>query len=231
MAAGGSSTHRKLVKTLPKRGYLLASEIKPIGAPANADTSAPRSAAWRVALLLAVLLAAAGGWWLLEQPGSGGPATGAQAPVPEMLPYSIAVLPFVDLSPEQDQKQFTYGISEELLNRLADHGELNVIARTSSFAFQDSDYELEQISALLGVQFLLEGSVSKEGQKLRISVQLSNASGQQLWSESYDQELGDIFTIQDEIAQAVVTVLCRRWRLRRLQRIFCRTSRPTSISW
>ncbi|HLF29904.1 MAG TPA: hypothetical protein VI566_02615, partial [Xanthomonadales bacterium] len=143
------------------------------------------------------------GWWQ-QQSGNGASATGAHTPASEMLPNSIAVLPFVDLSPEQDQKYFTYGISEELLNRLAGHDELNVIARTSSFAFQDSDYDLEQISALLGVQFLLEGSVRKDGQKLRIAVQLSNASGWQLWSETYDRELGEIFTIQDEIAQAVV---------------------------
>jgi TolB-like protein/Tfp pilus assembly protein PilF len=125
-------------------------------------------------------------------------AAAAEAP-------SIAVLPFLDMSPDPGQAFLADGISEEILNRLAAFRELKVIARTSSFAFKDSGYDIGRISGLLAVNYLLQGSVRRDGQQLRIAAQLVDRSGAQLWSESFDREVGGIFALQDEIAEAVAT--------------------------
>jgi TolB-like protein len=121
----------------------------------------------------------------------------------ELIEHSVAVLPFTNLSGDPEQSYLSDGISEEILNRLAAFSELKVIARTSSFALQDSGYDIARISALLGVQYLLQGSVRRDGQQLRISAQLVERNGVQVWSNSFDRPLGGIFALQDEIAEAV----------------------------
>jgi TolB-like protein/Tfp pilus assembly protein PilF len=121
----------------------------------------------------------------------------------EVEPNSVAVLPFVSMSPDPEQAYFADGMSEEILNRLSAFRELKVIARTSSFAFKDSGYDIARISGLLAVQFLLQGSVRRDGERLRIAAQLVDRSGVQVWSSTYDRALGGIFDLQDEIAEAV----------------------------
>jgi TolB-like protein len=130
-------------------------------------------------------------------------------PAPAAIPTnSIAVLPFDNLSSEAEQEYFSDGLTEELLNQLAQVKDLQVAGRTSSFAFKDSDADLRTISATLGVAHVLNGSVRKNGNQLRITAQLVKADdGYELWSDSYDRELTDVFVIQDEIAQAVTTAL------------------------
>jgi TolB-like protein/Tfp pilus assembly protein PilF len=123
----------------------------------------------------------------------------------EIEPNSVAVLPFASLSSDAEHGYFADGISEEILDRLARFQELKVIARTSSFAFKDSGYDIPRISALLAVNYLLQGSVRRDGQQLRISAQLVDRSGLQVWSSSFDRELGGIFALQKEIAEAVAT--------------------------
>jgi TolB-like protein/tetratricopeptide (TPR) repeat protein len=123
----------------------------------------------------------------------------------EIDPNSVAVLPFADLSPERDQEYFTDGISEEILNRLSAFRELKVIGRTSSFAFKNSNYDIARISGLLAVKYLLQGSVRRDGQQLRIAAQLVDSAGVQVWTSTFDRELGAIFALQDEIAEAVAT--------------------------
>src|SRR5438477_5682039 len=118
---------------------------------------------------------------------------------------SLAVLPFADLSPEHDQEHFADGVAEEILNALTKIGDLRVPARTSCFAFRGLNLDAREIGRRLGVEALLEGSVRKAGQRLRLSVQLINArNGYQLWSERFDREIEDIFAIQDEIARSVI---------------------------
>jgi TolB-like protein/tetratricopeptide (TPR) repeat protein len=123
----------------------------------------------------------------------------------EIEPHSVAVLPFASLSADPEQAFFADGISEEILNRLAGFRELKVIARTSSFAFKDSGYDIGRISGLLAVNYLLQGSVRRDGERLRIAAQLVDRQGVQVWSSSFDRELGGIFVLQDEIAEAVAT--------------------------
>ena len=121
---------------------------------------------------------------------------------------SIAVLPFADLSQGQDQQYFTDGLSEELLNLLVRVDDLHVASRTSSFAYRGSTLSVPEISSALKVNHILEGSVRKDGDRIRITAQLIEAAtDRHLWSENFDRELIDIFAIQDEIANAIVNAL------------------------
>jgi adenylate cyclase len=121
---------------------------------------------------------------------------------------SIAVLAFVDMSPEGDQAYFSDGIAEELLNLLAKIPELRVISRSSAFSYKGKDVNLAQIAQELNVAHILEGSVRKSGNRLRITAQLIEAlSDTHLWSQTYDRSLDNIFVIQDEIAATVVEQL------------------------
>jgi TolB-like protein len=128
--------------------------------------------------------------------------------VEELGSVSIAVLPFVNRSSDPEQEYFSDGISEELLNRLAKIPQFRVAGRTSSFAFKGKDEELQTIGENLGVGSILEGSVRKSGERVRITAQLINVNdGFQLWSDTYDRELTDIFGVQDEIGSAVANGL------------------------
>ena len=121
---------------------------------------------------------------------------------------SIAVLPFVNMSSDAEQEYFSDGISEEILNALAKVKELKVAGRTSSFAFKGQNQDLRMIGETLGVSHILEGSVRKAGDKVRITAQLIKVDdGFHMWSETYDRELLDIFAIQDEIATAILVAL------------------------
>ena len=121
---------------------------------------------------------------------------------------SIAVLPFVDMSEKKDQEYFSDGLSEELIDMLTKVPDLRVPARTSSFYFKGKQATIADIAKALGVAHVLEGSVRKSGNTLRITAQLIRVdNGYHVWSETYDRKLDDIFKIQDEIAGAVVTAL------------------------
>ncbi len=121
---------------------------------------------------------------------------------------SIAVLPFVNMSSDPEQEYFSDGISEELLNVLVHVDDLRVASRTSSFAFKGENKNLAEIADILKVSYLLEGSVRKAGNRVRITAQLIEAaSDQHLWSEIYDRDLTDIFAVQEEIANAIVAAL------------------------
>ena len=122
--------------------------------------------------------------------------------------HSIAVLPFVDMSQSKDQEYFADGLSEDLMNVLARVEELRVIGRTSSFQYKGRQEDLRTIGESLGVAHILEGSVRKADNDLRITAQLIRAAdGSQLWSQTYDRKLDDIFALQDEIATAVAGAL------------------------
>jgi len=121
---------------------------------------------------------------------------------------SIAVLPFKDMSPARDQEYFCEGIAEELINALAQIAGLSVTARTSAFQFRDKDLDVRRVGKELDVASVLEGSVRKAENRLRITAQLINVTdGYHLWSEKFDRELEDVFAIQDEISLAIVEKL------------------------
>jgi len=170
---------------------------------------------------LAVVLA-----WIIEPAGASIAERGVES-LPPMVPAasnavqqpartqsgrhpSIAVLPFTDLSQARDQEYFADGLAEELLNLLTRVAELRVIARTSSFAFKGKDAKIADIARELDVSHVLEGSVRKAQDRLRVTAQLIRAAdSSHLWSQSYDRDLTDLFAVQDEIALAVAEQLRR----------------------
>ncbi len=135
-------------------------------------------------------------------------AAAATAAAPVVDQRSIAVLPFVNMSEDKDNEFFSDGISEELLNALVRVDGLGVASRTSSFAFKGKDLAASAIAEQLKVRYILEGSVRKQGDAVRITAQLIDASNDRhVWSETFDRKLTDIFKIQDEIANAIVTAV------------------------
>ncbi len=127
---------------------------------------------------------------------------------PTIADKSIAVLPFVDMSEKGDQEYFADGMAEEIITLLVKIPGLKVIARTSSFQFKGQTEDLRTIATKLGVTYVLQGSVRKSGNRLRVTAQLINSKdGTHLWSQTYDRDLSDVFKMQDEIAMAVVRAL------------------------
>ena len=129
-------------------------------------------------------------------------------PLPPFPEKSIAVLPFLDLSQAKDQEYFCEGMSEEILDALAKVDGLRVVARTSSFSFKGKNPDVSDLGKKLNVENVVEGSVRRDGNRVRISAQLINArNGLQLWSETYERELQGVFALQDEITRAIVDAL------------------------
>jgi TolB-like protein/DNA-binding winged helix-turn-helix (wHTH) protein/Tfp pilus assembly protein PilF len=199
--------HRFIV-TEPGRGYRFVASVsmetpaepRPVEA-VKLDEPVLAASPWRrrfVAgvLSLAVLCAAL---FLIFGMPTERPQSSAEAVAP-----SIAVLPFVDMSPEGNQEYFADGLSEEILNLLAHSASLRVIARTSSFAFRNHEDSVAAIAKKLGVTHVLEGSVRKSGEHVRITAQLVDGiTSEHVWSETYDRELKDVFGVQSDIAAAV----------------------------
>ena len=187
--------------------------MEPTPAPAAIAALAPPAPARpaRTALALATLLAvAAVAWWYASREAAA-PAVAAAAPanpLPLADDRSVAILPFVDLSERHDQRYFSDGLTDELLDRLAKLPQLHVASRTSSFAMRGSTEDVQAIGRKLGVSTVLEGSVRRDGERVRITVQLINVNnGFHLWSETYDERMTDLFEVQDRIARSVVGAL------------------------
>lgn len=168
-------------------------------------------------MIIAILLAVGGAFlWrdseredIADQTATGSSDQAVRTPeVPIISERTVAVLPFVNMSSDKEQEYFSDGLSEELLNLLSKVPDLRVAARTSSFYFKGKEAKLPDIARELQVAHLLEGSVRKSGNRIRITAQLIRASdGYHRWSETYDRSLDDIFAVQEEIAAAVVSEL------------------------
>ena len=177
----------------------------------------PRTARLKPALMAAggVLLVAAAAFMLLRAPSKPAAVTTTAATLAPAAPASkstdastIAVLPFTDLSERRDQAVFSDGLAEELLTLLSRIPDLRVTASASSFAFRDRRNDIPAIARALNVANILDGSVRKSGNRLRVAVQLVSAStGTVVWSETYDRELKDVFRLQEDVASAVVEAL------------------------
>jgi TolB-like protein/Tfp pilus assembly protein PilF len=187
----------------------------PSGAGRSADRKRPSGTAWVVAAMAAAVACAAG-WWLRsprkppQEPSAAPSAYSASQGVAPNAPdsRSVAVLSFENLSDEKENEYFSEGISDELLNVLAKIPGLHVAARTSSFYFKGKNATAQEIGARLGVANLVEGSVRRSGNSVRIAARLSRAAtGEQLWSESYTRDLNDVFAVQTELAQTIVAQL------------------------
>jgi TolB-like protein/DNA-binding winged helix-turn-helix (wHTH) protein len=188
--------HPAYIEGLRGHGYRLLARVDVM--PAEAPLRDDRRVSWRIAVAIAVLaVAAIAGTAMTRQGPHERAMTAAQSP-------SIAVLPFADLSEARDQQYLADGVAEEILNLLSTATSLRVIASTSSFAFRDKNTDVRRIGAALRVTHVLEGSVRKSKDRIRVSLRLVSASdGNQLWSESYDRQAGDILALQTEIARSV----------------------------
>jgi TolB-like protein/Flp pilus assembly protein TadD len=198
--AGGSDEFRTLIETLPKRGYRLHGEVVPLSPGGAAKRAPARALAWVAAAVVVSLVAIVGyrNFGHPEDPAR--PAVAAR--------YSIAVLPFADMSETQDQAYLADGVAEEILDKLNQDKDLRVIARTSSFVFRGKNVDVAEIARKLEVTHLLEGSVRRSGDNLRVTAQLiATKDSSHVWSTTFDRRVGDLFAIQDEIAVAVATAL------------------------
>ena len=185
-------------------------DITPDGVKLDATASGSKRLFAAAILLIALAL----GWYFYGQPAfrksdvvqrANAGASDAVAAIPAK---SIAVLPFLNLSADPNQEFFSEGIAEELLNRLAQFPDLKVAARTSAFQFKGRNLDIADIGRKLNVSHVLEGSVRKEGNRLRITAQLIDSrSGFHLWSETYERDAADVFQVQDEISTAIANAL------------------------
>jgi TolB-like protein/Tfp pilus assembly protein PilF len=182
--------------------------VPAIGVPASGWSRRALPLAAVVVVLGTVTYFAIDKRWLSKQPTASPPQATAAPAAFAPPPHSIAVLPFVNVSGDKDQEYFSDGLSEELLNSLARINELQVAARTSSFYFKSEHADLATIAHKLNVASVLEGSVRRSGNTIRVTAQLNNAlTGFQLWSQTYDRDLKDVLQMQTEIAGAVTTAL------------------------
>lgn len=171
---------------------------------AQADSAASPRLRWWLAARLALMLAAGGGlaYWL---------SSWQRVPDVAAGPPSIAVLPFENMSDDPQQVYFADGITEDLMTDLSRVNGLRVVGRNSAFAYRDQDVDVRKVASALGVRYVIEGSVRRAGDEVRINVQLVDAAtGNQQWAQRYDGSLRDIFALQDQVAGAVVNALSLR---------------------
>jgi adenylate cyclase len=188
-----------------------------------------RKAVLSTGIIVILAIAAVLYWNFYPRGPSIEPQQIAVAPDVEEAPKTIAVLPFDNLSPDPEQEYFADGIAEELLNYLTRISELEARGRTSSFYFKDRDEDLRTISEMLNVEYILEGSVRKAGEQVRITVQLINTrKDAHIWSETYEHTMDDIFAIQDDIANSVADALQITLRVGELGRAPGMTSNITA---
>jgi TolB-like protein/DNA-binding winged helix-turn-helix (wHTH) protein/tetratricopeptide (TPR) repeat protein len=207
--------HRFIV-TVPGRGYRFVADVTrpasedpaPLVAPEQSIAERPvwpRARIWVASLIAGtVIVTGLSAFLLRTRPDESEHAAGIVASMP-----AVAVLPFVDMSEAHNQAYFADGLSEEILNLLAQSAAMSVIARTSSFSFKDHpDMDIAMIAHKLRATHVLEGSVRKSGEHVRITAQLvDGATSAHLWSRTYDREVTDIFSVQDDIAAAVTAAL------------------------
>lgn len=168
----------------------------------DAIVAQPRRSRWPIgiAALAGIILLGLGAWWTLTRTGPGASTYD-----------SIAVLPFTNLSGDPENVFFGDGLAEELISALAGVEDLKVAGRTSSFALRDQNLDLRAIGDTLGVETVLEGSVRRSAERVRITAQLIDAeTGFQLWSEEYDRDITDIFLVQEELARSIVRAMLPR---------------------
>lgn len=180
----------------------------------HGDKGRQRVGKGEAVLLCAILVVALGAAFLASarrEVAGGEPPAASNSPVQTVTPAqanSVAVLPFVNMSAEPGTDYFSDGMTEELINTLARVDGLKVAARSSAFQFKGAPSDAREVGKRLGVAFVIEGSVRKSADRLRISVQLVDAAGgHHVWSETYDRQLTDVFAVQEEIARAVVAAL------------------------
>jgi TolB-like protein/DNA-binding winged helix-turn-helix (wHTH) protein/Flp pilus assembly protein TadD len=217
----------EFIETLPKRGYRFIAPVtdestaepdSPTALPTEehateqtvrAETPPleqegflPKRTVWKLGIVLVLAMVVAAAMGIYFRPSR------SRANARSLNDTSIAVLPFADMSPAKDQEYFSDGLAEQLINDLAKVSGIKVVGRSSAFQFNGQNEDLRDVGRKLGVANILEGSVRKEGGRVRITIALTKVDdGFQLWTETYDREINHIFAAQDEIARAVTAAL------------------------
>ncbi len=221
-AVGDSGTSQAIIRTLPRRGFrfvadILQDEATQSGSPSGAhddettgksaeNPSSKRKTVIAASIIVVIAVAAGLFFW---QPW----ASIEKASIEKMaykLPQkpSIAVLPFANLSSDRNQESFGDAITEDIITALSKIPDMFVIAHNSSFTYKGKAVKVQKVAEDLGVRYVLEGSIQRSGNKVRVTVQLIDAlSGRHIWGERYDREVKDIFALQDDITRNVVTAL------------------------
>lgn len=205
-ALGEKPEDHRFIVTCRGRGYRFVAPVRAVsGPPAGRRSMWRRSALWAGGVMAVGLLAGLVAVW---PHGADPKAPGEATSVSVTAVPSIAVLPFTDLSPDGDQAYLSHGIADELLSQLSRLNGLQVAGRASSFSVGNASMAPQAVGERLGVGNILQGSVRKDGDRLRISARLiDTASGYQLWAKTFERQSGDVFAIQDEIARAVAGAL------------------------
>lgn len=208
LALNDSAHHPRFIETVPKRGYRfigpLVADVPKQDSPAESP-NAPPNPKWRLHITIAaaavLAIAMAGGLWLQSHKGLTEQTQTTAA-------RTLAVLPFLNASGRAEDEYFSDGLTQEVMDRLCRVDGLRLVSRTSAFALKGKNLDANQIGRMLGVESFVEGSVRRDGDRLRISAHLVNArDGYQLWAETYDRHLDDAFAIQEEIALAIADTL------------------------
>jgi len=213
-ALGDAAQDAKYIQTIPRRGYLLIADVEFLEQPDHelphflpaagaAGTAVPK---YGPVIALALVVLAITAYLGLTVPQQKPADTGYPGGMAQM--QSVAVLPFADMSADHDLGWFGDGVAEEVLNKLAQVPGLKVSGRTSAFAFRESEAEIQTIGRTLGVAHLLEGSVRRDGDHVRVTAQLIKVKdGFHMWSQEYDREVNEILAIQDDIAVNIAKAL------------------------
>jgi TolB-like protein len=213
---GGTYDWPRQIQQLVTLALLIGLPIVLVLAWYHGDRGQQRITTPELAILTLLLLLGGGAFWSYQRTNEGGdaaPTTVSPTGPPTSFAVSdarpsLAVLPFVDLSQARDQEYLGDGLAEEILNQVAQIPALRLVGRTSSFSFKGKNEDLRTIGGKLGVGHLLEGSVRKDGDQLRVTAQLVRADdGSHLWSKTYARELRDVFKVQDDIARDVAQAL------------------------
>jgi TolB-like protein/class 3 adenylate cyclase len=206
---GGDRALKNIAR--PVRVYLWAP--RPTDSVIDArPTVRPRHIAWTVTAAAIVALGVGGWWWFSSLPGRSD-APGTQAAATGNMPFTasrpaVAVLPFVNLSVDPAQDYFSDGLTEDVIAALGRFGSLTVMARNAVFPFKGKNLKPSEIGRELSVRYIIEGSVRRAGERVRINVQLTDAAaGKLLWSQQYDDELKDVFAVQDSVTRQVAGAL------------------------
>jgi TolB-like protein/DNA-binding winged helix-turn-helix (wHTH) protein len=209
-ALGDDRAQQKFLRTYPKRGFQFVAEIDclesgdEVDAPVMASHAPTlrRARVWAgAAILILVLVVMGTAWWLDE-------SEIFQAALPLPAKPSIAVLPFDNLSGDPDQEYFADAITEDLITDLSRIRDAFVIARRTSFTFKGKAVDVKKIAADLGVRYVLEGSVRRSGDQVRINAQLIDGqTGSHVWSDRYDRVLTDVFSVQSDVTGRIAAVL------------------------
>lgn len=207
-AFSDNARHPKVIETLPKTGYRLIAEVDWIDT--RSGSGKPKFPHGRMWIWLLIILAVLGGaaiWWLNQQHSTLGFEVDAQGERPDGRP-TVAIMPFQNLGEKPEQDYFANGITANLITDLSKISGLMVIAQGSVFSYKDSVSRTRKISQELNADYVVRGSVQRQGERVRVNAQLIEAASERaLWAERYDSELSDVFKLQDQVATTLVAAL------------------------